>query len=247
MSIDRDRPLLTSPTRRASRSGDTGTDSRITHADADAAFRAYVSEPRFPCLGGASVGRRRAYRLHVYGALGGARSSARLASDLGAFVRESPADGRASHAFIAVFPIRPPTSESRFERRLWAQLQLLHERDDPAASWDPAVSADPADPRFAFSFAGRAFFVVGLHERSSRLSRRFRWPTLVFNPHAQFEQLRAEGRYARYQALIRERDIALQGSINPTLADFGERSAASPYSGRATDAAWECPFHKRTR
>jgi hypothetical protein len=211
----------------------------------DAAFRAFVSDRRFPCLGAASVGRRRAYRLHVYGALGSAKSAGPLARDLGAFVRETPADGSVSRAFIAVFPQRRPASELLFERRLWSQLQLLHERDDPAAAWDPAVSADPDDPRFAFSFAGWAFFVVGLHDRSSRLSRRFQWPTLVFNPHAQFEQLRAEGRYARYQALIRERDIALQGSANPSLGDFGDRSAAGQYSGRATEAGWRCPFHKR--
>ncbi|HUF28754.1 MAG TPA: guanitoxin biosynthesis heme-dependent pre-guanitoxin N-hydroxylase GntA [Gemmatimonadaceae bacterium] len=211
----------------------------------DAAFRAFVSDRCFPCLGAASVGRRRAYRLHIYGALGSAKSAGPLARDLGAFVRETPAGGGVSRAFIAVFPQRRPASELLFERRLWAQLQLLHERDDPAAAWDPAVSADPGDPRFAFSFAGRAFFVVGLHDRSSRLSRRFQWPTLVFNPHAQFERLRAEGRYARYQALIRERDLALQGTVNPSLADFGEGSAAGQYSGRATEAGWRCPFHRR--
>ena len=191
------------------------------------------------------MGRRRAYRLHVYGVLGSARSAGQLARDLRALTRETPADGKASRAFIAVFPLRPPASEPLFEHRLWAQLQLLHDRDDPATAWDPDVSADPDDPRFAFSFAGRAFFVVGLHDHSSRLSRRFPWPALVFNPHAQFERLRAEGRYARYQALIRERDIALQGTVNPSLGDFGERSAASQYSGRATEAGWRCPFHRR--
>ena len=220
-------------------------ESGIPVADADAAFRAFVSDPRFPCLGGASVGRRRAYRLHVYGALGSVRSAGPLARDLAAFVHQTRAEGSIVRAFIAVFPERPPASETMFEHRLWTQLQLLHDRDDPTAPWDPAVRADPDDPRFAFSFAGCAFFIVGLHRRSSRLSRRFRWPTLVFNPHEQFEQLRAEGRYARYQALIRERDIALQGTINPALADFGERSAAGQYSGRATEPEWRCPFHRR--
>jgi uncharacterized protein len=168
-----------------------------------------------------------------------------LARDLAAFVRETPADAGTPLAFIAVFPECPPAHEQAFEHRLWGQLQLLHDRDDPAAGWDPTVSPDPADPRFSFSFAGRAFFVVGLHPETSRLSRRFRWPALVFNPHAQFERLRAEGRYARYQSLIRERDVALQGTVNPNLADFGERSAASQYSGRATEPGWKCPFHTR--
>jgi uncharacterized protein len=245
MSAHPDRPAAVTPTRR-SHARDDRDEGVFSVANVDAAFRAFVGDRRFPCLGGASVGRRRAYRLHVYGTLGSAKSAGSLARDLGAFVDGVPMDGKAARAFIAVFPQRPPASETTFERRLWTQLQLLHERDDPAAVWDPTVSADPDDPRFAFSFAGHAFFIVGLHRRSSRLSRRFLWPTLVFNPHAQFERLRAEGRYARYQQLIRERDIAVQGAINPSLADFGERSAAGQYSGRATEADWKCPFHKRT-
>lgn len=220
-------------------------DSSVSTSNVDAAFRAFVTDRRFPCLGGASVVRRRTYRLHVYDVLGSVESAAPLACDLTAFVRDTPVDTGTPLAFIAAFPDDPPESEEAFEHRLWGQLQLLHERDDPAAGWDPTVSADPDDPRFSFSFAGHAFFVVGLHPGSSRLSRRFQWPTLVFNPHAQFERLRAEGRYARYQAVIRERDVALQGTVNPNLADFGERSAARQYSGRATEPGWTCPFHTR--
>jgi hypothetical protein len=37
----------------------------------------------------------------------------------------------------------------------------------------------------------------------------------------------------------------LQGSLNPNLADFGEQSEARQYSGRATEADWVCPFHRR--
>src|SRR5207244_4323508 len=87
-------------------------------------------------------------------------------------------------AFVAVFTGRPPRGEADFERRLWLQLQQLHDRDDPSPGWDPSVSNDPEDARFAFSFAGCALFVIGLHPDSSRLARRFAWPTLVFNPHA---------------------------------------------------------------
>jgi FPC/CPF motif-containing protein YcgG len=150
-------------------------------------------------------------------------------------------------AFIAIFTGRAPASERAFERRLWSQLQLLHERDDPAMGWDPTVSADPDDPRFSFSFAGTAFFVVGLHPKSSRLARCFRYPALVFNPHAQFEQLRRDGHFERLRDLIRARDIALQGSINPSLADFGERSEAAQYAGRdTTEGPWRCPFQRRS-
>jgi FPC/CPF motif-containing protein YcgG len=229
----------------ASPKGAIVLDARPSAASADADFRAFVGDSRFPCLGGASVVRRRKYQLHVYGMLGSAASARPLARDLDAFVRDTPEEGGTPRAFVAVFPRRPPATEHAFERRLWTQLQRLHDRDDPAAGWDPTVSADPDDPRFSFSFAGRAFFVVGLHSRSSRLARRFRWPALVFNPHAQFERLRAEGRYARFQAVIRERDLAFQGTANPNLSDFGERSEARQYSGRAAEPLWRCPFHRR--
>jgi uncharacterized protein len=69
------------------------------------------------------------------------------------------------------------------------------------------------------------------------------WPTLVFNAHHQFEKLRGEGRYARVQEVIRDRERNLQGNLNPNLADFGTRSEARQYSGRTVEEEWRCPFH----
>lgn len=214
--------------------------------DIELQFRAFVGDPRFPCLAAKGAVRRRDHELHVYGALGSDDTASALAPDLRDFVRRTDNDDARFRAFVAVFPVDAPKGEHDFERRLWLQLQQLHERDDPAAGWDPSVSADPDDPRFSFSFAGCALFVVGLNPHSARLARRFQWPALVFNPHAQFERLRREGRYDRMRALIRDRDVALQGRVNPNLADFGERSEARQYSGReTTDDEWRCPFHRR--
>jgi FPC/CPF motif-containing protein YcgG len=64
----------------------------------------------------------------------------------------------------------------------------------------------------------------------------------VFNPHEQFERLRADGKWKHMQETIRERDVQLQGTINPMLSDFGERSEARQYSGRAVDEDWRAPF-----
>ena len=208
----------------------------------DGEFRAFVGDARFPCLAGKGSVHRGDYTLKVYGELGTPAAARQLAADLGAFVASIPADGAGLRTFAAVFADVVPPDELAFERALWRQLQLLH-RLDPSPDWDPAVSADPDDPQFAYSFGGRALFVVGLHPGSSRLSRRFAWPTLMFNPRAQFDRLRAEGRFERMRALVRERDVALQGSLNPNLADFGHASEARQYSGRATEAAWRCPFH----
>ncbi len=92
------------------------------------------------------------------------------------------------------------------------------------------------------SIAGRAFFVVGLHPAASRMARRSPHPSLVFNFHNQFQTLKATGKYAKMQDVIRSRDLALQGSVNPVLARFGEASEARQYSGRAVTADWVCPF-----
>jgi FPC/CPF motif-containing protein YcgG len=217
------------------------------HEEAERAFRAFVADGRFPCLAAKGAIRNAAFRLNVYGVLGSMRSTVRLAMDLTGFVTALPADSSALHSFVAVFPHHPPRDETSFEQQLWHQLQRLHDNDGPRTAWDPTVSSDADAPEFSFSFAGRALFVVGMHAASSRLARRFRWPTLVFNPHAQFERLRADGRFAPLQAAVREREIALQGTLNPNLANFGDRSEAAQYSGRAVDSEWRCPFHHATR
>ncbi len=70
---------------------------------------------------------------------------------------------------------------------------------------------------------------------------------MVFNSHHQFDRLRADGRYGRMQAAIRKRDGALQGSINPNLADFGDASEARQYSGREVEPDWRCPLRVRSK
>ena len=144
--------------------------------------------------------------------------------------------------FVAIFKGPRETDELQFENLFWRQLRQLHQLDAAHFEWDPHVQSDPADPHFSFSFGGRALYVIGLHANSSREARRFPWPALVFNPHEQFERLRADGKWKRMQETIRTRDLELQGSINPMLSDFGVESEARQYSGRAVEENWRAPF-----
>jgi FPC/CPF motif-containing protein YcgG len=144
--------------------------------------------------------------------------------------------------FVAIFDEPRETDELQFENIFWRQLRRLHELDAPHFGWDPNVQSDPSDPHFSFSFGGQALYAIGLHANSSREARRFRWPALVFNPHEQFERLRADGKWKRMQETIRSRDLELQGSINPMLSDFGVESEARQYSGRAVEENWRAPF-----
>jgi FPC/CPF motif-containing protein YcgG len=206
-------------------------------------FADFVKSDSFSCLVGKGVVHQKGHVVRTYAPLGTRAATRALAADLAKF-SGGEHDPMKLRAFVAVFPRFAPPTELAFEKRLWSQLQQLHEHDDPDAEWDPSVSDDADDPMFSFSFGGHAYFIVGLHANSSRISRSFRWPALVFNPHAQFGRLRGEGRFKRIQQAIREREIAVQGSLNPNLADFGERSEARQYSGRAVEANWGCPFHR---
>jgi FPC/CPF motif-containing protein YcgG len=181
--------------------------------------------------------------MGLYDAMGSPEATDALADDLAAFAATSPPE-RGFSTFVASFAGPTPANELEFERLLWAQLQQLHE-GDRSERWDSSVSSNPDDAHFSFSLAGRAFFVVGLHAASSRWARRFAWPTLVFNPHDQFNRLRAEGVFDRFRERIRDREHTLQGTLNPNLSDFGERSEARQYSGRPAEDDWRCPFRPK--
>ena len=203
----------------------------------------------FPCVAARSVLHRATYRLGLYDTLGSLSCALALCHDLYEFSHEfkphapSDRDGTRFTSFIAVFQRTPIASEVHFEQLLWRHLQAMHGIDARHFDWDGTVSKDPDNPDFSFSLGGRAFFVVGLNPCSSRLSRRFGMPCLVFNPHAQFDALRAQGKYDRMRDAIRERDLAFQGSLNPMLSNFGQQPESRQYSGRAVPSQWQCPFH----
>ena len=208
-------------------------------------FRALVLNPQFSCVGAKSAVQTGSYRIGHYAELGSPGATAGLAHDLTTFIQEQSLMEGEFSTLVATFTGPVGTDEGEFERLLWSQLQRLHDLDFRQNRWDPTVSDDPNDPHFSFSFAAHGFFVVGLHPASSRFTRRFAWPTLVFNIHSQFEALRASGRFERMQEVIRKRETTLQGDINVNLADFGEASEARQYSGRPVESDWRCPFSVR--
>lgn len=213
--------------------------------DVHEAFVARVRSPDFSCLGARAALQAANYRLGLYGELGSGAAARRLAGDLEDFVQLRPTWDSPYTTFIACFEQPLQLDEAGFEAALWRQLERLHEVD--RRPWDPAVSADPEDPRYSFSFASTAFFVVGLHAAASRTTRRFAWPTLVFNAHEQFERIRETGKFAGIQRAIQARELDLQGSLNPNLGEFGTTPENRQYSGRLVDAAWRCPMRGSDR
>ena len=208
------------------------------------AIVAMVSHPGYPCLGARSVLRQGRATVRVYDELDAQGTAQLLVQDLQEFAATVGVDGGFA-SFIAIFRGPRVTDEGHFEVLLWSQLRQLHGADQEP--WSDKVSPDPDDEHFAFSVAGTAYFVVGLHPMASRDARRSATPTLVFNLHEQFEALRASGQFPRMRDLIRDRDKRLQGTVNPMVADHGASSEARQYSGRKVGPGWRAPFDANPR
>lgn len=213
---------------------DSSSTEQIRHA-----VHSMIEHADYPCLGAKSVFRRDGAVQLVLDDLTSGDAARRVRQGLKAFA-ELVEQEDSFHSFVATF--RQPTGldERAFEELLWGLLQRIHDGDDQP--WSADVSADPTNPHFAFSVAGSAYFVVGLHPAASRIARRAPLPTIVFNPHAQFETLRRTGQFDRMRDIIRRRDRDVQGTINPMVADHGESSEAIQYSGRLHSHDWKAPL-----
>lgn len=200
-----------------------------------------ISDITYSCVGAKAAINSKQYRLGIYSKMGDAATTKQLGADLKKYISETVAAESEYMTLIAVFT-EDVASEEDFEKKLWLQLQELHDSEKHETRWDPAVSNIPTDNDFSFSYDGTAFFIVGLHPEASRKARRFNYTAMAFNLHRQFEQLREKGIYENMKNVIRDREVAYDGSINPMLQDFGDGQEAPQYSGRLTDKSWQCPF-----
>jgi FPC/CPF motif-containing protein YcgG len=174
--------------------------------------------------------------------MGEVSSTQTLYNELEQFVHDKLVETEDFATFVAIFDEPDLLHEADFDHWLWRRLDALHQIDrlryPQAGDCDP----DPESPTYAFSLIGHPFYVVGMHPAASRITRRSVLPTLAFNSHRQFSRLKASGTYQGLQKRIRERELRLQNSINPALADFGESSEARQYSGVMQHEEWQCPI-----
>lgn len=217
-------------------------DARVREAG-EAELRARIAEADFPCVGAKSALARGTLKTLVCHSLDSGWDDLLIHRELMDWADGYKAEPAGLRSLAVVFAGPAGLCEERFEELMWERIQSFADKDHWLGQrYDHRVSADPGDPHFSLSFGGEAFFVVGLHPRASRPARRFPRPTLVFNLHAQFEQLREVGKYERMREKIIARDVELAGSVNPMLARHGDASEARQYSGRAVDSSWRCPF-----
>ena len=220
--------------------------SATTASPAEDRFEDFIQDKAFPCVGAKAALVRGALEAETLGDLRSNADDFALWLALSDFAKRLKPGNMVVQSCAVLFPDTPELTEMQFERALWDRLQGLHYIDTQMGQrWSGGTSDDPSTNNFSLSVGGESFFVIGLHPGASRPARRFDHAALVFNSNAQFEALRADGRYYQMQSIIRERDTALAGSVNPMLKDFGQGSEAAQYSGRHVGADWECPFSAR--
>jgi uncharacterized protein len=206
-------------------------------------FAHFITQPEFPCIGAKAALAQGGLGMLFADDIASSRDDHAIHAAMVIEATKVIGHDPILRSFVVIFDADNNLDEGAFEIALWQRLSGLAAIDaKDNTPWAGNASADVAAPDYAMSVGGVAYFVIGLHPNASRAARRFSQCALVFNAHRQFETMRTDGRYERFQATNRARELAINGSINPMLREFGHGSEASQYSGRKVDATWVCPF-----
>lgn len=206
-------------------------------------WNAHLEDASFPCVAAKAALVKEQLALKVAGHMACPKDDKDILEFIYSFVDEYRKSDKLFHSAVVIFQQPDVYDEQMYSRFFWSRLQAISNLDAEQYEYDHRVDSDPESEHFSFSLKGEAFFCIGLHPASSRPARRFKYPAIVFNPHAQFEQLREANQYAKMKNIIRKRDIALAGDINPMLQDFGAASEVYQYTGQKLDKSWKCPLH----
>ena len=205
-------------------------------------YHAFLNNKDFPCVAAKSALQRDQVACGVFEDMKDDRNDQAILDFLYGFVDRYRASKEFFHSATVIFKTPHNVNEQEFEALLWKRLQGLANLDAKRYAYDARVDNHPDSSNFSFSIKGEAFFIIGIHPDSSRVARQFAYPALVFNPHQQFEMLRKKNRFDSVKNVVRKRDIALEGSVNPMLDDFGVASEVHQYSGMQHDQTWKCPL-----
>ena len=192
----------------------------------------FIQQSSFPCIMAKAVAQKGHLVIHETRHLETSESISAIQSKLYAFIDHFRQNQHKLSSFILIIKDHRLEKFNQFENKFYQFLKLLNQKDKLLYPPDPRVASIPQDNNFSYSIKSEAFFLVALHPESPRWSRRFRYPGIVFNPHVQFEKLREKNLFDKIKKAIRKRDMLLQGSVNPMLNDFGERSEVFQYLGR---------------
>jgi uncharacterized protein len=202
----------------------------------------YLRNKNFPCVAAREAAAREQIPIFVAGHMACPRDDSSILNFIYSFVDEFREKTDVFHSAAVIFKLPEIQDEQLFDNFMWQRLQALSDLDATKYRYDERVDADPNSENFSFSLKEEAFFVVGLHPNSSRLARQFAYPVLTFNPHALFVKLKEAEQYSKMKNIVRKRDLAYAGSVNPMLDEYGLSSEVYQYSGRQYNNDWQCPF-----
>ena len=202
----------------------------------------FILDQDHPCIMAQILARQKNIEFDIYSKMESSLTAQKLLKNIGEFIENYDFEDDYFKSYFAVFPDEKFNSEEDFENAMWELLRFVNLYDKEP--WDYSVSKNTENCNFSFSIQGKAFYIVGMHPKSSRTARQTKYPVLVLHLHWQFEQLRKRGLYQKIKNHIRQREIEKNGSVNPVLKDFGKASEAIQYSGRNNSSEWKCPFLK---
>ena len=202
----------------------------------------YIDHDNFPCIAAKAALAKSQISCLVVGHMACPADDSYILNFLYDFVDRFRNSEKLYHSATVIFEQPITLNEAEFDRFMWMRLQALSDLDSVNYKYDLRVDSNPKSADFSFSLKEEAFFIIGLHPGSSRLTRKFKYPALTFNPHIQFERLRQMQKFEKMQQVVRKRDMKVSGSINPMLTNYGEASEVYQYSGINYDLSWECPY-----
>ncbi|MCP3799362.1 YqcI/YcgG family protein [Allokutzneria sp. A3M-2-11 16] len=205
----------------------------------------FLHSTEFSCLGARAAFKRGSLTHHHYPVLGDPDSARLHHEDLLEYALQLPGklSGTSFLTFVATFDGPGPMDELAFERTVWRHLQLVHDIDSRTYGPQPGASSDPTQQNFGFHVGAHAFFVAALHPGSSRATRRFSRPALAITSNQQFMALGEK--FVSLQERIRAREVANNGSVNPSFTHYEYAQPARHFSGRLTEPDWQCPYRSR--
>ncbi|MES2849836.1 MAG: guanitoxin biosynthesis heme-dependent pre-guanitoxin N-hydroxylase GntA [Bacteroidota bacterium] len=206
-------------------------------------YKSFLHRKEYPCVAAKAAVQKQQVRVFVADHMACPKDDRAILDFMYNFVDEYRNSEAFFHSAAVIFKGHSEMpSEEGFEAMLFQRLQSLANIGSKEYAYDKRVSSDPTSKDFSFSIKEEAFYIIGLHPHSNRAARQFMYPTMVFNPHQQFQDLRKTQRYDKMKKIVRKLDTAYSGSVNPMLQDFGSSPEVFQYSGRKLDQSWQCPL-----
>jgi uncharacterized protein len=207
-------------------------------------FVNFIENKSFPCIGAKTAIAKSQLNCLVVGHIFCPVDDEKIVTFLHTFIDKCRTSNNQFHSAAIIFSAPQDITEAVYEIALWQRLQAISNIDAQHYKYDSRVSLDIHSSLFSFSIKEEALFIVGMHGASSRDARRFKYPAIVFNPHAQFEILKQTNKYKNLQSSIRKRDMALSGTINPMLSDHAIAMSLEivQYSGKDYGNLFSCPL-----